>query len=473
MRFHRVQFQTVPRPLISAQFPPKQPQMHLSLYNTRTRSKAVFTPLDPAHVRLYLCGPTVYDRAHLGNARNTVLFDILVRILRRRYPRVTYLRNFTDIDDKINARAHERGQSIAEVTAGPTAWYRQDMAALHNLPPDLEPFATDHIPEMLEIIARLIAGGHAYQAAGHVLFAIASDPRYGTLSGRTPDDLLAGARIDPAPYKRHPGDFVLWKPSTPDLPGWESPYGFGRPGWHLECSAMARKHLGDDFDIHGGGDDLIFPHHENEIAQSCCAYPGTGFAQVWLHNRMLLVDGEKMSKSLDNFTVLRDVLDIAPGEAVRFLLLRSHYRSTLDFSRAGLVDAKTELDRFYRALAAHPDAPVAAALPASVEGPLMDDLNTPGALAGLHALADAALAGDAQAAAGLRAAGTVLGLFNATPQSWFQGGADAGGIEARIEARRAARAARDFAAADAIRRALEDEGILLEDSPTGTIWRRA
>jgi cysteinyl-tRNA synthetase len=447
--------------------------MNLSLYNTRTRAKAPFTPLDPAHVRVYLCGPTVYDRAHLGNARNTVLFDILVRLLRRLYPRVTYVRNFTDIDDKINARAAERGLTIDEVTAGPIAWYREDMEALHNLPPDLEPRATAHIPEMLDIIARLIAAGHAYEAEGHVLFAIATDPTYGRLSGRTPDELLAGARIDPAPYKRHPGDFVLWKPSTPDLPGWNSPYGFGRPGWHLECSAMARRYLGDEFDIHGGGDDLIFPHHENEIAQSCCAFPGTGFANVWLHNRMLLVDGEKMSKSLNNFTILRDVLDIAPGEAVRFLLLRSHYRSTLDFTRAGLVEAKTELDRFYRALAVHPDTPASDDVPAVIASPLMDDLNTPGALAGLHTLADAALAGDSAAAAGLRAAGAVLGLFDATPRAWFQGGGDAAAIEARIEARRAARAARDFAQADAIRRALEEEGILLEDSAAGTTWRRA
>jgi cysteinyl-tRNA synthetase len=447
--------------------------MSLTLYNTRTRAKALFTPLDPAHIRVYLCGPTVYDRAHLGNARNTVLFDILVRLLRRLYPRVTYIRNFTDIDDKINARAKALGVSIDEVTAGPIALYREDMAALYNLLPDLEPRATAHIPEMLDIIARLIAAGHAYEAEGHVLFAITTDPTYGRLSGRTPDDLLAGARIDPAPYKRHPGDFVLWKPSTPDLPGWDSPYGFGRPGWHLECSAMAAKHLGLEFDIHGGGDDLIFPHHENEIAQSCCAFPGTSFAQVWLHNRMLLVDGEKMSKSLNNFTILRDVLDIAPGEAVRFLLLRSHYRSTLDFSRAGLGDAKTELDRFYRALAAHPGTPAGDTLPPSIATPLMDDLNTPGALAGLHALADDALAGDAAAAAGLRAAGAVLGLFNVTPQVWFQGGADATAIETRIEARRAARAARDFAQADAIRRALEDDGILLEDSAAGTTWRRA
>jgi cysteinyl-tRNA synthetase len=458
--------------LISGLFPPKQPGMSLTLYNTRTRAKAPFVPLDASHIRVYLCGPTVYDRAHLGNARNTVLFDILVRLLRRLYPRVTYIRNFTDIDDKINARAKARGLSIAEVTAGPIAWYHEDMAALHNLPPDLEPRATAHIPEMLDIIARLIAHGHAYEAEGHVLFAISTDPTYGALSGRTPDELLAGARIDPAPYKRHPGDFVLWKPSTPDLPGWDSPYGFGRPGWHLECSAMAAKHLGLEFDIHGGGDDLIFPHHENEIAQSCCAFPGSGFAQVWLHNRMLLVDGEKMSKSLNNSMVLRDVLDAAPGEAVRFLLLRSHYRSTLDFSRAGLVEARTELDRFYRALAAHPGVAAAETLPPGIATPLMDDLNTPGALAGLHALADAALAGDAAAAAGLRAAGAVLGLFNATPQAWFQGGGDAAAIEARIEARRAARAARDFAQADAIRRALEDEGILLEDTAAGTTWRR-
>ena len=407
----------------------------LLLHNTRTRTKEIFMPIDPGNVRVYLCGPTVYDRAHIGNARNVVVFDILVRLLRRLYPRVTYVRNITDIDDKINARAKERGESIDVVTQGPIRAYHEDMGALSALPPDIEPRATEHLPEIIAIIEKLIANGHAYEAEGHVLFSVASDKDYGKFSGRTPEDLIAGARVDVAPYKRDAGDFVLWKPSSEDLPGWASPWGRGRPGWHIECSAMSWKHLGENFDIHGGGDDLIFPHHENEIAQSCCAFPGSHFANVWVHNRMLLVNGEKMSKSLGNFKVLRDVLNVAPGEAVRFLLMRSHYRSTLDFSDAGLVEARRELDRFYRAIAAHDVAP-AGEVPETVLAPLLDDLNTPGAIAALHALADAALAGDANAAAGLRAAGTVLGLFNLTPDAWFRGDIDQAAIEDLITAAR-------------------------------------
>jgi cysteinyl-tRNA synthetase len=438
----------------------------LTLYNTRTRAKAPFTPLDASNVRAYLCGPTVYDRAHLGNARNVVIFDILIRLLRRLYPRVTYVRNITDIDDKINNRAKERGVSIEQVTEGPIRWYHEDMGALFTLPPDIEPRATDHLAEIIEIIERLIQNGHAYVAEGHVLFSVASDKEYGKFSGRTPDELIAGARVDIAPYKRDPGDFVLWKPSTPDLPGWPSPWGRGRPGWHIECSAMSWKHLGQDFDIHGGGDDLIFPHHENEIAQSCCAFPGSQFANVWVHNRMLLVNGEKMSKSLGNFLVLHDVLAKAPGEAVRFLLMRSHYRSTLDFSDAALIETRKELDRFYRALEAHPGIE-AAEIPASVLEPLCDDLNTPGAIAALHALADAALAGDASAAAGLRAAGAVMGLFNLSPAQWFAGDVP-DEVRALADARIAARKARDFAQSDRLRDEIAALGYTVEDGPNQT-----
>ena len=444
----------------------------LLLHNTRTRTKEVFRPIDPGNVRAYLCGPTVYDRAHIGNARNVVIFDVLIRLLRRLYPKVTYVRNITDIDDKINTRARERGLSIAQVTEGPIRYYHEDMGALYALPPDIEPRATEHLGEIIEIIQRLIANGHAYEAQGHVLFAVASDADYGKFSGRTPEDLLAGARVDVAPYKRDPGDFVLWKPSSEDLPGWPSPWGRGRPGWHIECSAMSWKHLGENFDIHGGGDDLIFPHHENEIAQSCCAFPGSHFANVWVHNRMLLVNGEKMSKSLGNFLVLHDVLQSAPGEAVRYLLMRTHYRATLDFSQAGLVEAKRELDRFYRAIAAHEGVSAGGEIPACVLEPLLDDLNTPGAIAGLHSLADAALAGDAAAAAGLLAAGRVLGLFNVAPEAWFQGDGDAAKIEALIAERKAARGAKNFARADEIRKALEADGVILEDGPQGTLWRR-
>ena len=445
--------------------------MELTLFNTRTRDKNVFKPIDPENVRAYLCGPTVYDRAHIGNARNVVIFDILVRLLRRLYPKVTYVRNITDIDDKINARAKERGEPIEVVTAGPIKFYHEDMGALYALPPDIEPRATEHLAEIIEIIERLVANGHAYVAEGHVLFSVASDADYGKFSGRTPEDLIAGARVEVAPYKRDAGDFVLWKPSSDDLPGWDSPWGRGRPGWHIECSAMSWRHLGENFDIHGGGDDLIFPHHENEIAQSCCAFPGSTFANVWVHNRMLLVNGEKMSKSLGNFKVLHDVLETAPGEAVRFLLMRSHYRSTLDFSDAGLVEARRELDRFYRALKGH-DVAAADAVPDCVMAPLLDDLNTPGAIAGLHGLADAALAGDAGAASGLLAAGQVLGLFNVTPDEWFRGDGDAAKIEALIAERKAARAAKDFARADEIRKSLDAAGVVLEDGPQGTGWRR-
>ena len=443
----------------------------LTLYNTRTRRKEVFTPLDPANIRAYLCGPTVYDRAHLGNARNVVIFDILIRLLRRLYPRVTYVRNITDIDDKINTRAKERGVSIEQVTEGPIRWYHEDMAALHALPPDLEPRATDHLPEIIAIIEKLIANGHAYVAEGHVLFAVASNPDYGKFSGRSPDELIAGARVDVAPYKRDAGDFVLWKPSSPDLPGWESPWGRGRPGWHIECSAMSWKHLGQDFDIHGGGDDLIFPHHENEIAQSCCAFPGSHFANIWVHNRMLLVNGEKMSKSLGNFLVLHDVLEKAPGEAVRFLLMRSHYRSTLDFSDAGLKEAKAELDRFYRALEKHKDGATSPEIPQSVMTPLLDDLNTPGAIAALHALADAALAGEARAAADLRAAGQVLGLFNATPDEWFRGGIDQYKLDMLLSDRAAAKQRKDYTEADRIRAEIEAMGLIVEDFPGGSSVR--
>ncbi|HEY8287841.1 MAG TPA: cysteine--tRNA ligase, partial [Acetobacteraceae bacterium] len=312
----------------------------LFLHNSLTRRKERFVPIEPQHVRMYVCGPTVYELAHLGNARPAVVFDVLARLLRRLYPRVTYVRNITDIDDKISARASETGQPIGAITARTTAEYQADIAALGVLPPDEEPRATAHIPEMIAMIERLIAGGHAYAAEGHVLFAVGSYPPYGHLSGRSPEELLAGARIDVAPYKRDAGDFVLWKPSTPDLPGWDSPWGRGRPGWHIECSAMSWRYLGESFDIHGGGADLMFPHHENELAQSVCAFPGSHFANVWLHNGMLLVNGEKMSKSLGNFFTVRDVLARAPGEAIRLLLLRTQYRASLDFSDATLTEAQ-------------------------------------------------------------------------------------------------------------------------------------
>jgi cysteinyl-tRNA synthetase len=445
----------------------------LDLHNSLTRRKEQFVPADPANVRIYVCGPTVYDLAHVGNARPVVVYDVLVRLLRRLYPSVTYVRNITDVDDKINARARESGEPIGAITARTTVDFQADMAALGALPPDQEPRATAHIAEMVMIIERLIESGHAYAAEGHVLFAVASDASYGSLSGRSQDELLAGARIDVAPYKRDPGDFVLWKPSSGDLPGWDSPWGYGRPGWHIECSAMAWRYLGETFDIHGGGSDLIFPHHENEMAQSLCAFPGSRFARFWMHNGMLQVNGEKMSKSLGNFFTVRDVLAKAPGEAIRLLLLRAHYRSELDFSDQGLAEAKRELDRFYRALERFPDQ-TEGALPGPVLDALCDDLNTPLALSGMHGLADAALAGDPAAAAGLRAAGDVLGLLQQAPDTWFHGdGDDAADVEAAIAERLAARKARDFARADAIRTDLLAKGVILEDGPKGTTWRRA
>ncbi len=442
----------------------------LRLHNSLSRRRETFVPLDAGHVRMYVCGPTVYDLAHLGNARPVVVFDVLARLLRRLYPRLTYVRNITDVDDKINARAAESGEPIGAITARTTAEFHADMAALGALPPDIEPRATAHVPEMLDLIERLIASGHAYAAEGHVLFSVASFPLYGALSGRSPDELVAGARVEVAPYKRDPGDFVLWKPSPAELPGWDSPWGRGRPGWHIECSAMSWRYLGESFDIHGGGQDLLFPHHENERAQSCCAFPGSSFARVWLHNGMLLIGGEKMSKSLGNFRTVRDILRIAPGEAVRLALLRAQYRATLDFSDALLAEARKDLDRWYRALAATPAA--AAEVPEPVLAALCDDLNTPLAIAELHRLADAALAGDAAAAGGLRAAGALLGVLQGDPAAWFHAGADEAAIEAAIVERLAARQARDFARADAIRAELAAAGIVLEDKPGGTIWRR-
>ncbi|GBQ69808.1 cysteinyl-tRNA synthetase [Ameyamaea chiangmaiensis NBRC 103196] len=445
----------------------------LTLHDSQRRALVPFAPLDPNHVRVYYCGPTVYDLAHVGNLRAMLTADLLVRLLRRLYPRVTFVRNITDVDDKITARARANSETIAALTARTTADFHADLAAIGIVPPDLEPRATDNIAEMQDIITRLLAHGHAYEAEGHVLFAVQSFPGYGTLSGRDTDDLIAGARVEVAPYKRNPGDFVLWKPSDDTQPGWDSPWGRGRPGWHIECSAMAHRYLGESFDIHGGGDDLLFPHHENERAQSLCCFPNGTFANVWLHNAMLLVDGEKMSKSLGNFYTVRDVLARGPAEALRLLLMTSHYRSTLNFTFGGLEDATRTLDRFYRALETTPPR-ADGIVPDSVMSALCDDLNTPRALAALHALADAALAGDSEASSGLKASGALLGLLDQTPADWFRAGVglDETTIATLIEERLAARKARDFARADEIRAALAAQGVALEDTATGTQWRR-
>lgn len=360
----------------------------IRLHNTLTRRKEALEPLTPGRVGMYLCGPTVYDRAHLGNARNVILFDVLFRLLRHVYgpDAVTYVRNFTDVDDKINARAAESGRPIRAITDETTRWYHDDMDALGALRPTHEPRATEHIPGMIALIERLIARGHAYEVAGHVMFRVRSYPEYGRLSGRSVDDMIAGARVEVAPFKEDPMDFVLWKPSDPSLPGWESPWGRGRPGWHIECSAMSLAILGAEFDIHGGGLDLQFPHHENEIAQSRCAHPEGGFARVWLHNEMLLVEGRKMSKSLGNFFTVRDLLDKGvPGEVIRYVFLMTHYRSPMDWTEVKAQQAKSELLRFHRAVKGAPDEFRGNNYQSVVEA-LGDDLNTPGALMGLRRL---------------------------------------------------------------------------------------
>ena len=370
--------------------------MPLTLYNSLTRRKEAFEPLDPRNVRMYVCGPTVYDRAHIGNARAFVVFDALCRLLRETYGRehVRYVRNITDVEDKINAAARANGEPIEALTARTIAAFHEDMAALGVLPPDVEPRATAHIAQMIAMTEKLIAAGHAYAAEGHVLFAVGSDPNYGRLSGRSRDEMIAGARVEVAPYKRDAADFVLWKPSDADTPGWDSPWGRGRPGWHIECSAMSAAHLGETFDIHGGGLDLIFPHHENEAAQSVCAHAGRPFVRWWVHNGFLTVDSAKMSKSLGNFFTVRDLLDEAPGEAIRLALLGSHYRDPLNWTDEKLRQARQSLDRFYRALTLSRDpvfehAGEAEAALRPVREALDDDLNTPLALARMHELAGA------------------------------------------------------------------------------------
>jgi len=511
--------------------------MPLALYNTLTRRKEAFEPIDVKNVRMYVCGPTVYDYAHIGNARPAIVFDVLYRMLRHHYgaKHVRYVRNITDVEDKIIAAAKEKGEEIRALTERTAQIFHEDVAALGCLVPDVEPRATEHIPAMIAMIERLIAAEHAYVADGHVLFAVASMSDYGRLSRRSRDEMIAGARVEVAPYKRDPADFVLWKPSSAEQPGWESPWGRGRPGWHIECSAMSEQHLGETFDIHGGGIDLIFPHHENEIAQSVCAHHGKPFVKYWVHNAFVIVEGHKMAKSLGNFRTIREVLAEAPGEAARYAMLMSHYRDPLDWTADRLAEAKRALDRFYLALRGVRDvARASTALPPPVQAALEDDLNTPLALAALHdilsELNKAEVATDRARLKGeLLAGGAVLGLLQQDPQTWLKGasgisistsdglggvsasgvaggstgvtksgvagvaGAEslegparlgvgaagaAGTLENRIDAlvakRSEARRARDFRLADKIRTELAMEGIVLEDKPDGTTeWRRA
>jgi len=437
---------------------------------------------------MYVCGPTVYDRIHIGNARPFVIFDVLYRLLKRRYRKVTYVRNITDVDDKINQRAGELGVPIRELTERTVGYFHDDVAAIGALPPDHEPRATDHIEAMITMIGGLIEKKHAYVAEGHVLFSVGSTADYGRLSGRNRDEMIAGARVDVAPYKKDPADFVLWKPSSDALPGWDSPWGRGRPGWHIECSAMSRAFLGEEFDIHGGGVDLVFPHHENELAQSCCAYPGSKFARYWVHNGYLMAEGEKMSKSLGNFYMVHELLEEYPGEALRLCLLMTHYRQPMDFTKAGLQEARRVLDRLYTALRACQD--VTAVRDEMVDGvaaALEDDLNTPLAvrqvMADVQRLNKSVAEGNDEAVARdkgrLLAGAAILGLGMDDAEGWFKRGGGAGDgldavqIEALIEARVAARAARDFAEADRIRDELTAQGVVLEDRAGGTIWRRA
>ncbi len=457
--------------------------MPLRLYNSLTRQVEAFSPNDPGCPTMYVCGPTVYNYVHIGNARGPVVFGVLAALLRRRYGALKYARNITDVDDKINAAAAAQGVPISAITGRFAIAYREDMAALGvagDFAPDIEPTATGHIAHMVAMIQGLIDRGHAYAAEGHVLFSVGSFPEYGRLSRRDTEEMLAGARVEVAPYKRDPGDFVLWKPSGEDVPGWDSPWGRGRPGWHIECSAMAEAHLGATIDIHAGGIDLQFPHHENEIAQSQCAHGGAPFARFWLHNGMLNFGGAKMSKSLGNIEKVHDLVRAHPPEALRYALVSAHYRQPLEWSDALVEQSVRTLDRLYGTLRDLGDVQAIAAIPAAVEAALDDDLNTPLALAELARIAgEARKAADAGARARLKAellgAGLALGLLQQAPEAWFgRGGSgdDEARIQALVDERTAAKKSRDFARADAIRDQLAAEGIALEDTPQGVRWAR-
>jgi cysteinyl-tRNA synthetase len=460
--------------------------MALFLHNTLTRAREPFEPQVPGRVTMYVCGPTVYNYAHIGNARPPVVFDVLARLLRRTYA-LTYVRNVTDVDDKINDAAKAEGVKIGVLTARYLAAFHEDLRVLGVAPPDVEPRVTDHIPQIVAMIERLIATGHAYEAEGHVLFAVPGFAEYGRLSGRDREDMLAGARVEVAPYKRDPGDFVLWKPSDAETVGWPSPWGRGRPGWHIECSAMAEAHLGETLDIHGGGVDLLFPHHENEVAQSTCAHGGARYARYWLHNGLVQANGEKMSKSLGNVRLVRDLLATHGGETVRLALLTAHYRQPLDWTDQLVVEARQKLDRMYGALR---DAGIsgvltrapAAAPPAGMLAALEDDLNTPEAFAELFGIVRAAnRATDPlekrALAESLRAGAWLLGLLTEEPQTWFAAGTSGGGDDAEIDTlvkqRDALRREKNFAEADRIRRELTERGIVIEDAAPGARWRRS
>ena len=448
----------------------------IKLHNTKARQKQTFTPIDAKNVRMYVCGPTVYDRAHIGNARPVVVFDLLNRLLRHVYGEnhVTYVRNFTDIDDKIIVRAKESGRPIQQITSETTQWFLDDMAALGALEPDRMPRATEFIEQMLTMIGQLIKAGHAYAAQGHVLFAVESYGNYGALSGRSVKDMIAGARVEIAPYKRNPMDFILWKPSSDDQPGWDSDWGRGRPGWHIECSAMAHDLLGENFDIHGGGNDLMFPHHENEIAQSCCAHPDGGFANYWLHNEMLQVEGKKMSKSLGNFFTVRDLLDQGvPGEVIRFVFLSTHYRKPMDWTEKKRAEAEKKL-RKWRKLSREIQPTKPANL---VVDALKDDLNSSEALRRLDFLANALQAGKLDDPGQFVASANLLGLLDDAMGGWsdapVQNGEVTELIESLLLARTQARAAKDFARSDVLRDGFAAAGVLVKDTADGAVWELA
>jgi cysteinyl-tRNA synthetase len=455
----------------------------LKLYNTETKSKQEFVPKDPQHVTMYVCGPTVYGRSHIGNMRPPVVFDVLARVIRQRFPKLTYARNITDIDDKINAAAAAEGVDISVISERHTQIYNDDLTALGVLPVDVAPKVTEHIPEIHQMIADLITKGHAYEAQGHVLFSVPDYVDYGQLSKRDPEELLAGARVDVAAYKKNPGDFVLWKPSHDDQPGWDSPWGRGRPGWHIECSAMAAAHLGKTIDIHGGGHDLIFPHHENERAQSTCVHDGQQYARYWLHNGFVNFNQEKMSKSLGNVMVVSDALENAPAEAIRYVLLSAHYRAPLDWNNDVLQQAKNSLDRLYGSLRNLIDVDVPVEIeshvPEKFQQALLDDLNTPRALAELFALSKRANSTtDAQEKVQIKAAllqsGELLGLLQDDPEKWLAG--DTGSVDSNqiyqlIAERKVAKDNKDWARADQIRKVLTAMKVVLEDSAEGTRWR--
>ena len=455
--------------------------MKIRLYNNRNRSLEDFEPQNPNQVTMYLCGPTVYNYVHIGNARGPVVFDVLAKLLRRHFPKLIYARNITDVDDKINTAAAEQNVPITLITDKFTKIYREDMLKLGVTPQDIEPHATDHIPHIIAMIEKLISTDHAYAAEGHVLFSVASYADYGKLSRRPMDEMIAGARVDVAPYKRDAGDFVLWKPSTPELPGWDSPWGRGRPGWHIECSAMAEAHLGETIDIHAGGNDLLFPHHENEVAQSTCAHGGKVFARFWIHNGMLDFGGTKMSKSLGNVSVLHGLLETHPAEALRYALLTAHYRQPLDWTDGLIEQSIKTLDRLYGTLRDLNDIDATPVTPDAIEAALCDDLNTPIALSELARLASEARKADsieekARLKSELLGAGALLGLLQQEPATWFARGnddSDDARIQALVDERNAAKKAKDFARSDAIRDQLASEGILLEDTAHGVRWRRA